>query len=309
MWHGTRVRNVTKWLRTLQCWLRKLTCWHARSTMTPSWTYDSDAYATITADANGWYSLHRKRDSGYDGIRASAVMTCGHYSWQVKAGRNFCCGVASPSAPLDVSAYAPSSAAWCFYGTKGKLYSAGVGEQSFSTKARPVRPDEIVQYDLDMDAGTLSITVSGEPWGAAFDCGTLGPELCVYVCGGQQGTAQLRFVDPTAEAPQIVWDTWDPTKTATCYDIIRSGTCVTHAAPGNPYHFAQGQQVLHRQKFGPSRFYFEARFTGLVGGFGVAARDAPTLRSGGVPPLYNQRSFLLSGYGKLYYGGASVDFA
>merc|ERR1712137_32108 len=51
-------------------------------------------------------------------------------------------------------------------------------------------------------------------------------------------------------------------------------------------------------------FYFEALFTGLVGGIGFSHMNNP-----GKLNLYNDNSFLLSGYGDLYHFGRSVKLS
>ena len=68
----------------------------------------------------------------------------------------------------------------------------------------------------------------------------------------------------------------------------------------------QGKTKLTKDKpEGQNKYYFETVFDGLVGGFGVSYLNA----NQNTTNIYNQDSYLMSGYGDLYYNGASKKIA
>merc|ERR1711934_336751 len=76
------------------------------------------------------------------------------------------------------------------------------------------------------------------------------------------------------------------------------------SASGTAYHTVQGQQGITRGE-GDGIVYFEAMFSGLVGGIGFSHLTEPTRVN-----IYNDNSFLLSGYGDLYsFGGSTKGFS
>ena len=95
--------------------------------------------------------------------------------------------------------------------------------------------------------------------------------------------------------------TFDPNKAAPGYSVSTDGR-TARLVSGAPYHTVQGQQVLRKSSdSGKNRFYYEAVFSGLVGGIGFAHLNDKTRAN-----IYNHDSFLLSGYGDLYCFGSSI---
>jgi hypothetical protein len=100
---------------------------------------------------------------------------------------------------------------------------------------------------------------------------------------------------------------FDPAKAASGYQVADEGVSASMQAgrqAGRPYHTVQATHPIGKNPTTTTtanRFYCEALFTGLVGGFGVAHLNDPSQLN-----LYNDPSYLLSGYGDLYHGGTSV---
>jgi hypothetical protein len=106
---------------------------------------------------------------------------------------------------------------------------------------------------------------------------------------------------------------FDPAKAAPGYQVAADGVTVSMQAGGRPYHTVQATHPIGKKTATTTtsvdgtttttanRFYCEALFTGLVGGFGVSHLNDPLQLN-----LYNDPSYLLSGYGDLYHGGSSV---
>jgi hypothetical protein len=105
-----------------------------------------------------------------------------------------------------------------------------------------------------------------------------------------------------------VWhaDAFDPTKAAHGYAVSADGATATLGS-GAPYYTVQGRTPISKSATTAAnkRFYFEAVFSGLVGGVGIARLNDPARAN-----LYNDDSFLLSGYGDLYsFGGSRKGYA
>ena len=94
--------------------------------------------------------------------------------------------------------------------------------------------------------------------------------------------------------------TFDAAKAAPGYSVSADGK-TARLESGAPYHTVQGTSAITKSANAPNRFYYEAVFSGLVGGIGFAH-----LNDRSVANLYNQNSFLLSGYGDLYCFGSSI---
>lgn len=102
--------------------------------------------------------------------------------------------------------------------------------------------------------------------------------------------------------PSTVWirSTFDPAKAAPGYDVSADGR-TARLVSGAPYYTVQGTQALQASGGTSNQFYYEAVFSGLVGGIGVSRLNDKTRAN-----LYNDESFLLSGYGDLYCFGSSI---
>ena len=103
--------------------------------------------------------------------------------------------------------------------------------------------------------------------------------------------------------PPSAWirSSFDPNKAAPGYSVSAHGR-TARLVSGAPYHTVQGTEALHAASGSSSnRFYYEAVFSGLVGGIGFAHLNDKTRAN-----IYNRDSFLLSGYGDLYCFGSSI---
>jgi len=86
-------------------------------------------------------------------------------------------------------------------------------------------------------------------------------------------------------------DKFDPVKSAVSHAIAPSGKVLSQVADADPYFTTQGSYACEKVGGDAARFYFEAEFSGLVGGIGFA-----TLNDRLVPNIYKREgSFLLSG--------------
>lgn len=106
-----------------------------------------------------------------------------------------------------------------------------------------------------------------------------------------------------AERPltsEWIRSTFDANKAAPGYSVSADGR-TARLVSGAPYHTVQGTQALQVASGATNRFYYEAVFSGLVGGIGFAHLNDKTRAN-----IYNQDSCLLSGYGDLYCFGSSI---
>merc|ERR1712146_450184 len=109
------------------------------------------------------------------------------------------------------------------------------------------------------------------------------------------------------EHPPSFGATWirgpfDSSKAARGYDVSMDGLTATLAPTGSPYHTVQSSHPLAvNGAVGENRYYFQAEFKGLVGGIGFSQLNSSPSRVN----IYNEKSFLLSGYGDLYCLGGS----
>jgi hypothetical protein len=87
-------------------------------------------------------------------------------------------------------------------------------------------------------------------------------------------------------------------KAAPGYSVSNDGLTATLVS-GPAYYTVQGTEAISKTKTS-NQFSFEAVFSGLVGGIGVSTLNDPSKQN-----LYNDNSFLLSGYGDLYHFGKS----
>ena len=117
---------------------------------------------------------------------------------------------------------------------------------------------------------------------------------------GQESQPRTMPASQCPEDASWLTDTFDPDKAATGYTVSSDGrTAMLKSGPA--YYTVQGCRPIRRVDGQVNRFYFGAMFSGLVGGIGLSHLNDKTQLN-----LYNDHSFLLSGYGDLYNVGGSL---
>lgn len=113
-----------------------------------------------------------------------------------------------------------------------------------------------------------------------------------------------------SQQPPVGNSTWltarfDAAKAGPGYQVSADGRTASLRRAGCPYRTVQATDPTGKStstttdgSTAHNRFYGEALFTGLVGGFGVSHLNDPSQLN-----LYNANSYLLSGYGDLYHSG------
>ncbi|GMH46550.1 hypothetical protein TrRE_jg167, partial [Triparma retinervis] len=110
------------------------------------------------------------------------------------------------------------------------------------------------------------------------------------------------MASPVFQPPNSEWlmCRFDSAKCAQGYSVSPDGlTCLLN--DGAPYCTVQGTDAIVKRNDGRNRFYYSAVFSGLVGGIGFSHLNNPNQTG-----IYNNNSFLLSGYGDLYCHGSSI---
>lgn len=162
-----------------------------------------------------------------DGLRASAVGGAGdctvvnvgfrgggRYAWTFKLlkdqlhGQCTCFGAAI--LPVTNGMYQSSREVWMLRSFNGHLYCRGRALSS-GTAPAPIRPNDTVRFELDLDAGTLSYSINGaEPTVAFTDMNAeefeIHPAVCFYSSNREIGLESVEVLEvPSNPAIQRYW--------------------------------------------------------------------------------------------------------